>query len=171
MTKSLCKAKKTKCNTKEAFEKTTLFIFNVKHHTKAKMFRVGIFFLPLQSFFAWVHSEQCFSVGAKAKKRGNERKEKYLLVNIWLKNRPLYCVQHINALHTVSFDWFLSGLEWILNFEFCLLKLLIFYQKLLWNIRSRLNSSTFWVFAPAFTYGWTKSSFFVQKASILVNSI
>ena len=50
--------------------------------------------------------------------------------------------------HTVSFDQFLSGLEWILNLEFSLLKLLIFYQKLLWNIRSRLNSSTFWVFKP-----------------------
>ena len=50
-----------------------------------------------------------------------------------------------HTMHTVSFDWFLSGLEWILNFEFCLLKLLIFYQKLLWNIRSRLNSSTFWI--------------------------
>ena len=24
-----------------------------------------------------------------------------------------------NHLHTVSFDWFLSGLEWILNLEFC----------------------------------------------------
>ena len=33
----------------------------------------------------------------------------------------------------------LSGLEWILNLEFCLLKLLIFYQKLLWCISSRLN--------------------------------
>ena len=30
------------------------------------------------------------------------------------------------TLHTISFDWFLSGLEWILNLEFCLLKLLIF---------------------------------------------
>ena len=52
-------------------------------------------------------------------------------------------------LHTVSFDGFLSGLEWILNSEFGLLKLLIFYQKLLWNIRSWLKSSTFWVVEPA----------------------
>ena len=37
-----------------------------------------------------------------------------------------------NPLHTVSFDWFLSGLEWILNLALCLLKLLIFYQKSLW---------------------------------------
>ena len=35
---------------------------------------------------------------------------------------------------TVSFDWFLSGWEWILNLEFCLLKLLIFYQKLIWDL-------------------------------------
>ena len=46
---------------------------------------------------------------------------------------------------TESFDWFLSDSEWILNFEFCLQKLLTFYQKLFWNIRSRLNYSTFWV--------------------------
>ena len=49
----------------------------------------------------------------------------------------------IQALHTVSSDWFLSSLESILICKFCLLKLLIFFQKLLWNIRSRLNSSTF----------------------------
>ena len=39
-----------------------------------------------------------------------------------------------SALRTVSFDWFLSSLESILNLEFCLLKLFIFYQKLLGNI-------------------------------------
>ena len=56
------------------------------------------------------------------------------------------------AVHTVIFDLFLSGLEWILNLEFCLhiLKILISYQKLIWNIRSRLNSSKFWVFEPVF---------------------
>ena len=75
------------------------------------------------------------------------------------------------AAHTVSFDWFLSGLERILNLEFCLIKLLIFYQKLSWNIRSRLNSSTFWVFEPVFRYVWSKSSFFVQKASVLIKYI
>ena len=48
-------------------------------------------------------------------------------------------------LHTESFDWFLSSFERILNLQFCLLKLLKFCQKLLWSIRSRLNSSTFWV--------------------------
>ena len=70
-----------------------------------------------------------------------------------------------SALHTVSFDRFLSGLEWILNLEFCLLKLLIFYQKLLWNIRS------IWVFEPVFKYVWSKSSFFMHKASILIKHI
>ena len=34
--------------------------------------------------------------------------------------------------------------------------LLTFYQTLSWNIRSRLNSSTFWVFRPAFRYVWSK---------------
>ena len=65
--------------------------------------------------------------------------------------------------HAISFDWFRSGLEWILYFEFCLLKLLIFYHKLLWNIRSMLNSSKFWVFEPVFTYVWSKSSFLRKK--------
>ena len=59
-------------------------------------------------------------------------------------------------LPTESFDWFLSGIEWILNLDFHLLKLLTFYQKLLWNIRSRLNSSTFWIFRPVFRYVWSK---------------
>ena len=69
------------------------------------------------------------------------------------------------------FDWFLSGFEWILNFEFCLLKLLIFYQKLLWNIRSRLNSSTFWVFRPVFRYVWSKLKLCAQKTTILIKDI
>ena len=62
------------------------------------------------------------------------------------------------TMHTESFDWFMSGLEWIINLEFCLLKLLTFYQKLLWNIRCRLNSSTLWVFRPVFRYAWSKLS-------------
>jgi hypothetical protein len=61
-----------------------------------------------------------------------------------------------DPIHTVCFDWFLSGLEWIVNLY---LKLLIFYQKLLWSIRSRLNSSTFWVFRPLFRYLWWNLSF------------
>ena len=36
-------------------------------------------------------------------------------------------------------------------------------------IRCRLNSSTFWVFEPVFTYDWSKSSFFMQKASIALS--
>ena len=71
-------------------------------------------------------------------------------------------------MHTVSFDWFLSGYKWILNFEFCLLKLLIFYQKLSWNIRSRLHSYTFWVFEPVFRYVWSKLRLFAQKMKILI---
>ena len=70
------------------------------------------------------------------------------------------------AMHTVSFDWFQSGLVWIPNLEFCFLKLLIFYQKLLWNIRSRLNFSTFWVFEPVFKYVFCR-----EYGSIMTNSI
>ena len=77
-------------------------------------------------------------------------------------------INNISTVHTVSFDWFLSGLEWILNLEFCLLKLLIFYQKLLWNTRSRLNSSTFWVFRPVFRFIWSKLKLFAQKMKILI---
>ena len=68
----------------------------------------------------------------------------------------------------VSFDWFLSDLEWIPYLELCLLKLLIFFQKLLWNIKSRLNSSTIWAFEPISKFVWSKSSCFVHKASILI---
>ena len=69
------------------------------------------------------------------------------IFNSVLSQKFISClVTFVPPIHTVSFDWFLSGLEWILN----LLKLLTFYQKLLWNIRSRPNSSTFWVFEPVF---------------------
>ena len=44
----------------------------------------------------------------------------------------------------------------------CLLKLLTFYQKLLWNIRSRLTFSTFSVFRPRFRYVGTKYADFDQ---------
>ena len=79
-----------------------------------------------------------------------------LQINWLSKIQSLAFQRTFQVLHTVSFDWFLSSLEWILNLEFCLLKLLIFYQKLSWNIRSRLNSSTFWVFRPVFRYVGSK---------------
>ena len=87
------------------------------------------------------------------------------------RNSNLLTSKKTKPVHTVSFDWFLSGLEWILNLEFCLLKLLIFYQKLLWNIRSRLNSSTFWVFRPVFRYVWSKLKLCAQKMKILIKHI
>ena len=57
----------------------------------------------------------------------------------------------------------------VLSLEFCLLKLLIFYKKLLWNIRSGLNSSTFWVFEPVLKYVWSKSSFLCTKLQFWPN--
>ena len=75
----------------------------------------------------------------------------------------------LHPVHNVSFDWFLSSLEWILNFEICLLKVLIFYQKLLWNIRSSLNSSSFWVFEHLFRYIWSKLELFVQTVRFWSN--
>ena len=81
---------------------------------------------------------------------------------------PLECNKcNARTIHTVSFDWFLSGLEWIIKFEFCLQNFLIFYQKLLENIRSRLNFSTFWVFEPVFGYIWSK--LFKKLQSLIKN--
>ena len=37
----------------------------------------------------------------------------------WLFMTPYVGVEAVCTMHTISFDWFLSGLEWILNFEFC----------------------------------------------------
>jgi hypothetical protein len=102
------------------------------------------------------------------------------LQTCWEKIIECLCTLNLgSSMNTVSFDWFLSGLEWILNLQVlesklqllkvCFLKLLIFYQKLLWNIRSRLNSSTFWVFEPVFKYIWWKSSFLCTKLQFLSN--
>ena len=77
---------------------------------------------------------------------------------------PLPC--SLDTLHTVSFNSFLSSLGWILNLEFCLRKLLTFYQKVLWSIRSRLNSSTFWVFRPVFRYVWSKLKLCAQRNEV-----
>ena len=60
-----------------------------------------------------------------------------------------YCSTPV--MHTVSFDWFLSGLEGILNVEFCLSKVLIFYQKSLWNISFDLR---FALRKLKFIWGW-----------------
>ena len=49
---------------------------------------------------------------------------------------PKLRTQSTQSVHTVSFDWFLSGLEWILNLEFCSLKLFIFYQKLFFSLNT-----------------------------------
>ena len=40
-------------------------------------------------------------------------------------------------------------------------------QKWLWNIRSRLNFSTFWVFEPVFRYVWSKLRLFEQKINAM----
>ena len=86
------------------------------------------------------------------------------LRNNIVKNKPNY---YNETVHIVSFDSFLSSLGWILNLEFCLQKLLTFYQKLLWNIRSRLNSSTFWVFRPVFKCLFKIGAFCTQKKILI----
>ena len=45
----------------------------------------------------------------------------------------------------------------------------IWFQGWLHEKKASLNSSTFWVFEPVFKYVLSKSSFFVQKASILIS--
>ena len=86
----------------------------------------------------------------------------------WNADRCVNCGSSLqfkqsSAVHTVGFDRFLSSLEGILNLEFWLLKLLIFYQKQLWNIRFRLISSTFWVFRPVFRYVWSEVKLLAQN--------
>ena len=71
------------------------------------------------------------------------------------------------TMHTESFDWCPVYLEWIINLEFSSLKLLIFYQKLLWNIRCRLNSSTLWVFRPVLDMFDPNWSIFAQKMILI----
>ena len=95
--------------------------------------RVISFYLVLfQSFFrsktsCWGQCGQFFSKFAICRCSMN--------YTIWHKlfvigSNPHIAIPRISK-RTVSFDWFLSGLEWIRNLEFCLLKLLIFYQKVL----------------------------------------
>ena len=96
-------------------------------------------------------------------------KIKYLLPHLNLNlTTPSLWSHYCMLLHAFSYDWFLSSLDWILNLEFCLQFFLIFYQKLLWNIRSRLNSSTFLVFEPVFRYVWSKLKLCAQKKKILI---
>ena len=52
-----------------------------------------------------------------------------------LFNSSLGKISTVWTFHTVSFDWFLSGLEWNIKLECCPIKLLILYQKLLWDIK------------------------------------
>ena len=83
---------------------------------------------------------------------------------IWELRWRALCVipKHCTLLVLIDFCSVWSELE------FCLLKLLIFYQKLLWNIRSRLNSSTFWFFEPVIRYVWSKLKLFAQKMKIFI---
>ena len=116
------------------------------------------------------HSMVCDSFQLRSKHHFIHQFED-LFIGLDIKNRFLRlaayraapCIDWMATVHTVSFDWFLSGLGWILNLEFCLLKLLIFYQNFLWNIRSRLNSSIFWVFEPLFRYVLIKIEAFCTK--------
>ena len=70
------------------------------------------------------------------------------------------------TVHAVSSCQFLSSLEKILNIEFCLLKLLIFWQTLSLKIKSRLNFSTFWVCKPVIRYYLSKVKLFHQKKNV-----
>ena len=50
----------------------------------------------------------------------NDHRQEQINFRIGTELYPL--IVSMLTLHTVSFDWFLSGLEWILNFEFCFTK-------------------------------------------------
>ena len=111
-------------------------------------------------YHAYTYRPIFFSVSDSSDKtKGRAYLLKKKVLPRWDSNRG-------NTVNTVIFHWFLFGLEWILNLAFCLLKLLIFYHKLLWNIRSRMNSSRFWVFEPVFDQNWafcTKNEYFRLK--------
>ena len=80
--------------------------------------------------------------------------------------------QFYKTLQTVSFDWFLSGLECVLNLEFCL-------QKFRYFTRNYYGISDLGLSLPHFEflglyisrYIWSKSTLFVQQASILIKHI
>ena len=57
----------------------------------------------------------------------------------------------MTTVHISHWKFWLISVQFRVNLQFCLLKILTLNQKLLWNIRSRLNSSTFWVFRPVST--------------------
>ena len=131
---------------------------NLCHHSQHFQSRWGWGF-PSPHFYRKI--QPCGSITMKKKQRKVLPKQpqqsfKNAVFSLLLLSGPTSEATSSLTMHTVSFDWFLFGLEWILNLEFCLQKLLIFYQKLVWNIRSRLNFSTFWVFRPVFRYVGSK---------------
>ena len=91
------------------FKDVKMWIFMVLYH--------NYLFFPILSLFRCLHCKRDhpYTTSLFTGSRGQERLDSF---------------DFFKPVHTVSFDWFLSGLEWILNLEFCSLKLLIFYQKL-----------------------------------------
>ena len=81
----------------------------------------------------WILHIWCYNIeyidGSTASRRyGEERQDDYDDDG----PPPSLCETQISGkecMHAVSSDWFPSAFEWILNLEFCLTKLLIFYQK------------------------------------------
>ena len=98
------------------------------------------------------HSKIMPERGVKERERKNWRQARR---KVW-KSWGQVCSNVLGIIHTVGFDWFLSGLEWILNFWH--------FTRNYYRISdlNRLNFSTFWVFEPVF---------FVQRASILIKHI
>ena len=81
-----------------------------------------------------------------------------------------------SPVHTVNFDWFLSGLEWVLNLEFCYLKLLIFIRNNYGISYLGLNFPHFeflslYLVVLVFRYIWSKIFFCVCKKLLFWSNI
>ena len=68
-----------------------------------------------------------------------------------------------HTMHTVSFDWFLSGLGWILNFEFSLQNLLIFYWKKKYGISDLDINLPHFEFFSLYLHMFDQNLFFFAK--------
>ena len=56
---------------------------------------------------------------SRAEKKAIKKAEKEASSNSIEENLNTKSEKHQHPIHNVSFDWFLSGLEWIIYLEFC----------------------------------------------------
>jgi hypothetical protein len=89
-----------------------------------------------------------------------------LIMNLFLfASLHILLLSCLSTMHTVSFDWFLSGLDRILNFWY--------FTRNYYGISDLGLTLPHFEFLSlqVFKYVWSKSSVFVHKASILIKHI